>query len=318
MYSTSAYPFIQILMEQIQTEGPTEPKIILVTGATGSQGGSVARHLLKSGKYHVRCFVRDPKRADAKELARLGGEIVEGDFEDQVSIENAMKGVYGVFANVNFWENPDDENWEIQCGKLLANCAKKAGVLHYIYSGLDHAEQMTGGRYKVPHFDSKAQVAQHIRQIGLPFTEVRLASYMENCFDWFERSKRADVAYELTFPMQDKPIDLFSVDDTGGVVLAIFEKPQEWIGKTIGVAGDSLTGQQMCDVFSRIVGKRAEYKPMTFEEYNTLGEYADKLSNMYRFYCDFAGKLRDIQKTRELYPNTKTFEQWMHDHAVDF
>lgn len=146
---------------------------ILVTGATGNQGGAVARHLLQRGNFMVRAFVRDPNKPAAQALKQAGAELVFGDFSDRASLDRAMLGAVGVFSVQNFQDGLDTE---IRQGKAIADAAKAAGIKHFVYSSVGSAERKTG----IPHFDSKFQVEEHIRAIGLPYTIMRPVFFFYN------------------------------------------------------------------------------------------------------------------------------------------
>src|ERR687886_2667436 len=141
-------------------------RLILVTGATGKQGGAVARSLLDRG-FRVRALTRDPQRPEAQALTEQGAEVVQGDMEDRSAIDRVLEGAYGVFSVQNFWETGYDR--EVRQGKTVAEAAKAAGVEHFVYSSVGSAHRQTG----IPHFDSKWEVEEHIRQIGLPYTILR-------------------------------------------------------------------------------------------------------------------------------------------------
>jgi uncharacterized protein YbjT (DUF2867 family) len=153
--------------------GGDEGRVILVSGATGQQGGTVARKLLERG-FVVRALTRDPEKAEARELADLGAEVVGGDFEDRASIERALAGVYGVFSVQQFWESGYEG--EIRQGVQLADAAKAAGVEHFVYSSVGSAHRETG----IPHFDSKWEVEELVRASGVPYTVLRPVFFMQN------------------------------------------------------------------------------------------------------------------------------------------
>jgi uncharacterized protein YbjT (DUF2867 family) len=148
-------------------------RTILVTGATGNQGGSIARQLLQRGKFKVRAMVRDENKPAAVELKQLGAELTKADFNDRTSLERSVQGVYGVFSIQDFSEGTAVE---IRQGKVIADAAKAANVQHFVYSSVSSAERNTG----IPHFDSKFQVEEYIRSIGLPHTIMRPVFFFYN------------------------------------------------------------------------------------------------------------------------------------------
>ncbi len=148
-------------------------RLILVTGATGNQGGAVARSLLDRG-FRIRALTRDPQKPEAQALTEQGAEVVQGDMEDRSAMERALEGAYGVFSVQNFWETGYDR--EVQQGKTVADAAKDAGVEHFVYSSVGSAYRDT----KIPHFDSKWEVENHVRESDLPYTILRPVFFMQN------------------------------------------------------------------------------------------------------------------------------------------
>src|SRR5215216_3722844 len=151
-------------------------RLIVVAGATGKQGGAVARSLLDRG-FQVRALTRNPQKPEAQALADHGAEVVQGDMEDRSSMERALEGAYGIFSVQNFWESGYDR--EVQQGKMVADAAKAAGVEHFVYSSVGSAHRQTG----IPHFESKWEIEEHVRQIGLPYTILRPTAFMQN-WEW--------------------------------------------------------------------------------------------------------------------------------------
>lgn len=293
--------------------------VVLVIGATREQGASVAHQIKNHPKFALRVLTRYPNNKKIAEFAAHGAEIVVGSYDDQSALEKALKGVHTVFLDLNYWEHAREPHIEIERGKSIADLAKKEGVKHFIYSSLEDTAEMTNGRLVVNHFVGKAQVARYAREIGLNITEIRLGFEMENLLSIHKPILEHDASYSFIFPMGDKPLDLFSVEDTGGVVRTILENPKKWIGKTVGLAGDSLTGHQISEIFTRITGKKSRYKPLDIDEYKKLDmPYADDYGRMFEFYQEFAGKLRDVKLTRELYPQTSSFTSWLEKHKNEF
>lgn len=294
-----------------------EKRKILVCGATGRQGGSVAKFLLKSTEFHPRCLTRNPDGQVAKVLAREGAEIVKGDFNDKESLIKSMQGVYGVFANTNYWEHCDS-NLEIQQGKNICDAAKEVGVQHFILSSKENMAKMTGNSYSAPMYE-KAVVADYCKELDLPWTIIRLAFYMENFFNLAAPIVDDHGNYNFIMPMNAKPLDMFSVSDTGAIIYEILNNPKEWIHKDIGIAADSLEISKVCQIFTKYTGKDALYRARDYVEYQRVGiANADKLANMYRFQVDFAGKLKDIELTKKIYPRVKTFDEWMNENKGVF
>ena len=154
-----------------------QKRIILVTGATGAQGGSVARYLLEEGAFSVRCLTRNPASAQAIALANAGAEIVKGDLNDLDSLAYALKNVYGVFGVTSFWEHFENE---YQQGKNLIDAVIAANIDYFIYSSLPAAAKISNGQFVLPHFDMKAELQSYARRLKADTSFVHVAGYYEN------------------------------------------------------------------------------------------------------------------------------------------
>uniref|UniRef100_A0A452EK72 NmrA-like family domain-containing protein 1 n=2 Tax=Capra hircus TaxID=9925 RepID=A0A452EK72_CAPHI len=233
----------------------TSKKIIAVFGATGAQGGSVARAMLEGKKYVVRALTRDVTRPKAQVLRDLGAEVVEGDLNDKASVEAALKGAYGAFLVTNFWDHFSKEK-EVCQGEVVADVAKSQGLKHVVYSGLENVKRLTNGKLEVLHFDGKGEVEEYFWSIGVPMTSVRVAAYFENFLGPLKPVKASDGDYyTLALPMGDVPMDGISVADIGAAVCSIFNSPEEFVGKAVGLSAEALTIQQYADVLSKSLGK---------------------------------------------------------------
>lgn len=291
----------------------TTKKVIAVFGATGAQGGSVARAILESKKFAVRALTRDVTRPNALVLRDLGAEVVKGDLNDEASVEAALKGAYGAFVVTSFWDHHSKEK-EVCQGKLVADVAKRLGLKHVVYSGLENVKRLTGGKLKVEHFDGKGEVEEYFWSIGVPMTSVRLAAYFENFLTMWKPVKASDGDYyTLALPMGDIPMDGISVADIGAVVSSIFNSPAEFLGKAVGLSAEALTIQQYADVLSKSLGKEVRDAKITPEAYEKLGfPGAEELANMFRFY--HMKPDRDIKLTYRLNPKVKTFSQFISEN----
>ncbi|XP_010642396.1 nmrA-like family domain-containing protein 1 isoform X2 [Fukomys damarensis] len=177
-------------------------KLVVVFGATGAQGGSVARTLLEDGTFRVRVVTRDPGQKAAKELRLQGAEVVQGDQNDGASMEKALTGAHAAFIVTNYWENCSQEQ-EIKQGKLLADLAKRLGLHYVVYSGLENIKKLTAGRLTAGHFDGKGEVEEYFRDIGIPMTSVRLPCYFENLLSFFLPQRAPDGKSYLLSPLGD-------------------------------------------------------------------------------------------------------------------
>ncbi|XP_057621950.1 nmrA-like family domain-containing protein 1 isoform X2 [Chionomys nivalis] len=291
-------------------------KIIAVFGATGAQGGSVARSILENKHFAVRALTRDVTQKNALAFRDLGAEVVRCDLDDAASVEEALKGAHGAFVVTNFWDHLSKEK-EVCQGKLVADIAKRLGLKHVVYSGLENVDRLSGGKLKVLHFDGKGEVEEYFWSIGVPMTSVRLAAYFENFLTMWKPVKSPDGYYTLALPMGDVPMDGISVADVGAVVSSIFASPEEFVGKAVGLSAEALTIQQYADVLSRILGKDIRDAKITPEAYEKLGfPGADELANMFRFY--HMKPNRDIKLTHCLNPKIRSFSQFISDNQGAF
>lgn len=276
---------------------------ILVVGATGNQGGAVARHLLEGG-FRVRALVRDPQKPEARALVERGAEAARGDLDDRASLGRALEGAYGAFSVQNFFEHGPEG--EVRQGVALADAAKAAGVEHFVYSSVGSAHRDTG----IPHFDSKFQVEEHVRKIGLPHTVLRPVFFMDN-WEYFGRERiLAGALYQPLDP--DKPLQQISADDIGAFAALAFANPERWIGRAVDLAGDELTMPEAAEVFSRVIGREVRYVRVPMEQIReTMGEEG---ARMFEWFND-VGYEADIEALRKEYPNLTTLERYLREHG---
>lgn len=236
------------------TENPD--RRVLVSGATGTQGGAVADELLKRG-FRVRALTRDPGKPAARALAERGAEVEAGDFDDRTSLERATNGVYGVYSVQNFGDGTDVES---RHGMALAGAAAEAGVPHFVYSSVGGAERSTG----ISFHDSKLKIEDHIRALGLPYTVFRPVFLMRN---WGKLRDRI-VSGTLHWPLDpDKPHQQIAVRDIGVFVAAAFESPERWLGRETELAGDELTSPQVAEILGRVIGRTVSYCQVPWEQF---------------------------------------------------
>jgi uncharacterized protein YbjT (DUF2867 family) len=304
----------------------SEKKIIAVVGATGAQGGGLARAILAdpNGDFAVRAITRNAGSDRAKALADAGAEVVEADLTDQASVERAFAGAYGVYLVTNFWEHgsPAKELAEAEVG---ANAAKAAGVRHVIWSTLedtrnhlplsDERVPVLEGRYTVPHFDAKAEANELFTARGIPTTFLQTTFYYEAFIAGMPPSRDSDGALVLTFPMSDAQLSGVASEDIGRTAYGIFKRGDEFIGKTVSVAGDHLTGDEYAALLTKALGEPVGYRPFSFDEFRALGfPFAEEIGNMFQFYAeaqdDFVGA-RDLKLVRELNPELQSFDTWL-------
>jgi uncharacterized protein YbjT (DUF2867 family) len=302
-----------------------DKKVIAVTGATGAQGGGLARAILAdpTGGFAVRAITRDPGKDAAKALAASGAEVVRADIDDLESVKKAFAGAYGAFCVTNFWEHLSGEKEKAQA-KNLADAAKAAGVQHAIWSTLeDTRELMPPGdtrmpmlqkKYRVPHFDAKAEADAYFN--GVPVTYLITSFYWDNLYAFGLGPKKADDGvYRWAFPMGDKRLAGIAADDIGAVAYGIFKAGRQYIGKNVGITGENLTVRQMSEKLSKALGIRVEYTAVDADAYRGFGfPGADELGNMFQVYRDFEKEVlavRSADLARSLNPSLKNFDQWL-------
>lgn len=283
---------------------------ILVVGATGAQGGSVARHLLRSGKYKVRCLTRRRDSSIALAVARLGAEVVAGDLSDPAGLRAALRDCDGVFGVTNYWEHFDHE---FEHGRNLVDAIVGSGVQHTVLSTLPHTKLLSGGRLQVPHFDTKARVEEYARSGGLAATFIHVAFYYENFLSFFPPQRQTDGSYAFGFPQGSTPLATVAAEDIGGVVAAIFAESFWYRDKVIGVVGDDLRCDEYAQIMKLLMGRAFAYNYISHDVYAALGfPGAADLANMFEFNRLYIPNRRcDLLKSRELYPEIRTFERWL-------
>lgn len=227
-------------------------RIITVFGVTGLQGNAVARALLQSGLWNVRGVTRHLQSDKAESLRAQKVEIVEASLDDKESLRVALSGSYGVFLVTNYWEYMDQER-EMKQGIDAADVSRNLGVAHLVYSGQEHAKKVFGEA--VPHMDGKGQVEEYILSSAVPSTIVRYPSYYENLLSGMTFLKQSDGSYGIALPMGKHPLYGLSVRDGGPAVAAIFGQPDEYIGKTVGLARDHLTISQYAEILTKCTSK---------------------------------------------------------------
>lgn len=281
-------------------------KTVLVTGATGRQGGAVIRHMLPKG-WKLRALTRNLDSHNAKELSRQGIELVRGDLEAPASLTAATEGVYGIYSVQDFWAVGAKR--EVLQGKNLADAAKKAGVKHLVYTSVGGAERKTG----IPHWESKWEIENYIRGLGLPATIFRPAGFMENYYvDQVEigilKGKLADGT------RGDKPYQTIAADDIGAFVALAFERPAAFIGKELEIAGSELTNIEAAKVFSRVLGKPVKFQKLPLPLVRLI--LGKEFYAMFRWFNDY-GFRADISGLRRDYPeiHLHTLEGWLREEG---
>ncbi|MFL5610860.1 MAG: NmrA/HSCARG family protein, partial [Gemmatimonadaceae bacterium] len=303
---------------ETQPEKRTDKKIIAVIGATGAQGGGLVRAILndKTGQFAARAITRNPNSDKAKALAEAGAEVVAADTDDVKSLKKAFADAYGAFCMTNFWEHMKPEK-ELSQARNMAQAAKDAGVRHVIWSTLEDTRQSVPisddrmptlmGKYKVPHFDAKGEANGYFAELGVPTTYLVTSFYWDNFIHFGMGPKKGpDGKLAITLPMGSKKLPSIAAEDIGKTAYAIFEKGEELIGKTVGIAGGHLSGAQMAKSLSKALGQPIAYNAVTPAAFRSFGfPGADDLANMFQFNSEFEQHCcdaRNISETKSLNP----------------
>jgi uncharacterized protein YbjT (DUF2867 family) len=310
-----------------RSETVTDKKIIAVVGATGAQGGGLVRAILadRNGPFRARALTRNVNSDKAKALAAAGAEVIPADVDDPATLRRAFEGAHGAFCVTFFWDHFSPEKEYAEAGSM-AEAAKQAGVSHVIWSTLDDTRKLVPlsddrmptlqGKYKVPHFDAKGEADALFTKAGVPTTNLQTVFYWENFIYFGAGPKRGpDGKLALVMPMGDKKLPSIAAEDIGKCALGVFKRGKEFIGKTIGIAGDHPTGQQMADGMGKALGEKVVYQDVPPEVYRSFGfPGADDMGNMFQFKRDFNEYFtgsRSVELARSLNPELQTFEQWI-------
>ncbi|RAY12941.1 NmrA/HSCARG family protein [Actinomadura craniellae] len=274
---------------------------ILVTGATGGQGGAVARRLLDDG-WAVRALVRDPDKQGAKDVKALGAELVTGDLDDLDSLRAAAQGVHGVFSVQPADLADPHPGVEVLRGKNVADAAKATNVAHLVYSSVGAAGCESG----VAHFESKEEIEAHIDAIGVPATVLRPVFFMENWLYMVPKAENGERVGSIALDA-DTSLQMIALVDIGRIAADAFDKPADFIGKKIEIAGDELTARQIAEVFTKVDSIPTRFERQPIEE---LRVEAEEVANMFDWFNE-KGYQADIAMLRERYPELLTLETWL-------
>jgi len=307
-----------------------EQKIIAVVGATGAQGGGLVRAILSdaSSGFTARAITRNVNSDKAKGLAKLGAEVVAADVDDVESLKRAFTGAYGAYCVTFFFEHFSPEK-EFAQATAMAKAAKHAGLEHAIWSTFEDTRKWVPlsdnrmptlmGKYKVVHFDAKAEANEAFTELGVPTTFLLTSFYWENLINFGQGPKKGpDGRLAITMPMGDKKLPSIAAEDIGKCAYGIFKKGREFIGKTVGIAGEHLTGAQMAAALTKALGQEVRYNDVPPEVYRSFGfPGAEDLGNMFQFNRDFEQdyrSARNLDVTRVLNPSLQTFDGWLAQH----
>lgn len=275
----------------------TQSKLILVTGATGQQGGAVAKALLTKGQ-KIRVMTRHPEKASA--LAQAGAEVVKGNLTNASELQAALRGVHGVFAMSTWFEAGMDQ--EVRQGIMMADAAKQAGIAHYVYTSVGSAHRNTG----IPHFETKWKVEQHIRQIGLPATILRPVWFMEN-FTTFSKPSAEGI---LMMPMRaDKKLAMVALRDIGEFGAAAFMRPNDFLGQAIDLAGDELTMSDVAAQLSKATGRSIQFQGLPLEQAEAA--MGHDLATMFRWFNEVGYQINVAALKKTFGIPLTTFAEWI-------
>lgn len=308
-----------------------EKKIIAVVGATGSQGSGLVQAILQDpeSEFAVRAITRDPDSEKARALAAQGAEVVAADVADRASLRKAFDGAYGAYCVTFFWEHFSPEQ-EQEHARNLAQAAKEAGVQHVIWSTLEDTRKWVPldddrmptllEKYKVPHFDAKGEADDIFREADVPTTFLLTSFYWDNAiFFGIGPKKGEDGSLHFTIPMGDAKLPGIASEDIGKCAYGIFKAGDAYIGKTVGIAGEHLTGEEMAKKFGRALDEPVAYNAVPPEVYRGFGfPGADDLGNMFQFKRDFEEDFRSarsVEFARSLNPELQSFDQWLEKNA---
>jgi uncharacterized protein YbjT (DUF2867 family) len=302
-------------------------KTIVVTGATGAQGGGVVRAILgdPSGAFSARAVTRNAKSAKAVELDRLGAEIVEADLDDPGSLEKAFRGAHGAYCVTNFWEHFSPEKELAQAANLAA-AASGERLEQVIWSTLEDTRKWVPldddrmptlmGKYKVPHFDAKGEANSAFSKRGVPVTFLLTSFYWDNLIYFGSGPKPGpDGVLAITMPMGNAKLPGIAAEDIGKCAYGIFKAGTEYVGKSVGIAGELLTGNEMAEALGKALGKEVRYNDVSPDLYRGFGfPGAEDLGNMFQFKRDFNDdfcRARDVSTARKLNPQLMDFSAWL-------
>jgi uncharacterized protein YbjT (DUF2867 family) len=282
----------------------SDQRIILVAGATGTQGGSVVRHL-RAGGFAVRGITRDPDGEKAQPLRDAGVELVRADLTDRASVDGLFDGVTGVFSVATPFEAGLEA--EVAQGTTLGDAAQAAGVEHYVYSSVGGAERDS----KVPHFESKWAIENHLRGLSLPLTVVRPVYFFENFAGW--SLQPSGDGYTMGMPLSpDRPLQAVAADDIGAFVALAFADPAAWVGREFELAGDERTLPAYAEAISADIGAPVDYVQVPWQALRAQNE---DLFRLFDFF-EREGYAADIAALRAQYPDLHTFDRWLDEGGL--
>jgi uncharacterized protein YbjT (DUF2867 family) len=308
-----------------------ETNVLVVVGATGAQGGGLARAVLDdaSHRFALRAVTRKPGSDQARALASRGAEVVYGDSDDAASLRRAFAGAYGAYCVTSFWEHRSPQR-EYSQAAAMADAARCAGLQHVIWSTLEDTRRWIPlgdrrmpdlmGPYKVPHFDAKGEADAEFLRLGVPTTFLLTSFYWDNFLDFpgTRLRRHAGRPWSLTLPMDDKRLPGIAAEDIGRCAYGVFTAGAGYVGRRIGIAGEHLTGIELAERMGRALGEDVRYLSISSEEYARLDvPNAAELANMFQFKREFQDVFcgaRSVELSRQLNPSLQDFDHWLIAH----
>jgi len=307
-------------------------KIITVFGATGAQGGGLARSILedRNGPFAVRAVTRDAESSAARALAAAGAEVVTADLADAAAVRRALEGAYGAYFVTFFWSHFSPER-ELDEARRMAEAARAAGLAHVIWSTLEDTRRWMSlddprmptlmGRYKVPHFDAKGEADRFFREAGVPTTFLLTSFYWDNLIHFGSGPKpAADGKLDFVLPMGGAKLPGIAAEDIGRCAHGIYLRGPELTGRTVGIAGEHLTGAEMAAALTSALGRQVRHADVPPEVYRGFGfPGADDLGNMFQFKRDFNAEFcaaRSVEFSRSINPRLQSSAQWLAANAA--
>lgn len=278
---------------------------VLVTGATGLQGGAAARELVRRGRT-VAALVRDPASDAARALADLGVTLVRGDLDDEASLRSAMEGVHGVFS-VQTFMTPKGLGGEVRQGRAVARAAKAAGVAHVVYSSVGGAERHSG----VPHFESKRHIERYLQELSVPVTVLRPSFFMDNFAAHGPQNVDGTLVVQLALK-PDTRVQFIAVEDIGFFAAEAFERPAEYVGRAVELAGDELSATEVAEAFAARTGLPARFEELPLDAVagNPYIPNAPEIALMFEWFQEH-GYRADIPALRAEHPGLLSFAAYL-------
>jgi uncharacterized protein YbjT (DUF2867 family) len=306
-------------------------KVITVFGATGAQGGGLVRSILedRDGPFAVRAVTRDAGSNAARALAAAGAEVVTADLADADAMARALEGAYGAYFVTFFWAHFSPQR-ELDEARRMAEAARAAGLAHVIWSTLEDTRRWMSlddprmptlmGSYKVPHFDAKGEADQYFRDAGVPTTFLLTSFFWDNLIHFGSGPKpAADGKLDFVLPMGAAKLPGIAAEDIGRCAHGIYRRGPELVGRTVGIAGEHLTGAEMAAALTRALGREVRHADVPPDVYRGFGfPGAEDLGNMFQFKRDFNAEFcaaRSVEFSRGLNPRLQGFAQWLDANA---